>query len=81
MLNLLKHPIPHPAVDQGTLLALLLTVHGFHYTVVGHRIHMNGSKTSSEKLVIRKPEFSHPRPTDIENTNGFVKRGDKATAS
>jgi hypothetical protein len=80
-LNLLKHPILHLEVDQGTLLVLLLMVLEFRYTVVGHRKRMNVSKTSSKKLAIKKPEFSHPRPTDIENTNGFMERGDKAMAN
>jgi hypothetical protein len=59
---------------------LLLMVRGFLYTVVGPRIRMNVSKTSSKKPDIRRPVSLLPSLSDSVNTNGVVERGDKMMA-
>jgi hypothetical protein len=58
-----------------------MTVYAFRYTVVGHRRHMNVSKTSSKKLAIRKRAFLHPRTSDTEGTSGSTRKRDKVMES
>jgi hypothetical protein len=56
-----------------------MTVYASLYIAVGHRKHMNISKTFSRKLVIRRHVFLPPKPSDTESTNEHLGRGEKAT--